>query len=191
MNTILDWLAIGNLTTDGQANEVAGLVSENLQLLPDLVAALGNPSDVIRGHAADALEKVARQHPETVAGHLPILLNAARHDPVPMVRWHLAMTLGHLAGTPEYKDEIADTLLALLRDRSVFVQSWAVTSLCIVARLHPGHAPRITQKIADLSRSPSTAIRTRARKAITILTNPEAPFPKGWIKNPHVKSDKM
>ena len=191
MNTRLEWLAIGDLTTDGQADEVANLVNENIQLLPDLVEALGNPANAIRGHAADALEKVARQHPEAVAGHLPIVLNAAKNDPVPMVRWHLAMTLGHLAASPGHEDEIADTLLALLRDKSVFVQSWAITSLCIVARLHPGHSLGITQAITDLFNSPSTAIRTRVRKALTILTDPKAPFPKGWIKSLHIKPDKM
>ena len=38
MNTILEWLSIGDLTSDGQANEVAKLMSENIRLLPDLVA---------------------------------------------------------------------------------------------------------------------------------------------------------
>jgi HEAT repeat protein len=187
MNTILEWLAIGDLTTDGQADEVVDLVSENIQLLPDLMEALGNPEDAIRGHAADALEKVARQHPEAVATHLPALLQRAKSDPVPMVRWHLAMTLGHLAATSEYEGEVADTLLALLDDRSVFVQSWAISSLCIVARLYPPRAQRITQAIADLSGAPSAAIRSRVRKALTIFSDPKAPFPKGWIKSQHIK----
>ena len=187
MSTILEWLAIGDLTFDGQANEVVALVNENIRLLPDLVDALTNPSDVIRGHAEDALEKVARQHPETVAGHLSALLHTAQNDPVPMVRWHIAMTLGHLAASPKHKDDIADTLLALLHDKSVFVQSWAISSLCVLARLHPEHAAEITQAIADLSNSPSSAVRSRVRKALTILTDPKASFPKGWIKGPQIK----
>ena len=187
MNTLLEWLSNGDLTSDGQANEVAALVSENIALLPDLVEALGHSSDVVRAHAADALEKVARQHPQPVAQHLPELLQAAKDDLVSMVRWHMAMTLGHLAASPGHPGEIADTLLALLQDRSVFVQSWAISSLCILARLHPGHAPRITQAIADLSSSASAAVRTRVRKALTLLADPQAPFPKGWAKSPHVK----
>jgi hypothetical protein len=103
-----------------------------------------------------------------------------------MVRWHMAMTLGHLASSHGHEDEIAGVLLALLHDESVFVQSWAITSLCIIARLHPEHTPRITQGIANLFRSPSIAIRGRARKALTILADPKAPFPKGWIKSPHI-----
>ena len=186
MNTLLKWLSIGDLTSDGQANEVAALVSENLQLLPDLVDALSHASNVIRGHAADALEKVARQHPEAVAHYLPELLQSAKSDTVPMVRWHVAMALGHLAASPGHQSEIADTLLALLHDASVFVQSWAISSLCIFARLHPEHAPRITQGIADLSSSASAAVRTRVRKALALLSDPEMPFPKGWIKSPHI-----
>jgi hypothetical protein len=187
MTSILEWLSIGDLTTDGQANEVAALVSEHIELMPDLVEALEDPEDAVRGHSADALEKVARQHPEEVAGHLPALLSIARNDSLPMVRWHLAMTLGHLAASPGYQDEIAATLLALLRDKSVFAQSWAISSLCIVARLYPEYAPRITQEIADLSHSASAAVHTRVRKALALLGNPEEPFPKGWVKSRHFK----
>jgi HEAT repeat protein len=183
VNTILEWLSIGGLTSDGQANEVAALVTDNPQLLPDLVEALGNPDDVIRGHGADALEKVARRHPEPVLAHLAFLLRSAHSDPLPMVRWHLAMTLGHLASSPGYRDEIMEALLKLLKDDSIFVRSWAIPGLCLIARLHPGHAPRIAQAIQGLTSSPSAALRTRARKALSLLADPQAPFPKGWIKS--------
>jgi HEAT repeat protein len=187
VNTILEWLAIGDLTSDGQSDEVVALVSENIQLLPDLIEAFHNASDVIRGHAADALEKVARQNPEAVAVHLPALLEAASSDPVPMVRWHLAMTLGHVAATQQDGNEVVETLAGLLGDESTFVQSWAITSLCIFARLHPRFAPRITQGISDLSLSSSAAVRTRVRKALALLVDPEAPFPKDWIKSTHIR----
>ncbi len=187
MNTILEWLSIGDLTSDGQANEVAELVSENIHLLSDLVDALEKSNDVIRGHGADALEKVAREQPEAVAQHLPALLHAAKNDSVPMVRWHMAMTLGHLATSRGHEDEIANTLLALLHDDSAFVQSWAITSMCIIARMHPQYAQRITQEIGNLTSSPSTAIRSRVRKALTILTDSQSPFPKEWIKSSHIK----
>ena len=69
MSTIFEWLAIGDLTSDGQAYEVAALVNENIRLLPDLVDTLTNLSEAIRGHGADALEKVhvniPRQLPDT------------------------------------------------------------------------------------------------------------------------------
>ena len=187
MNTILDWLAIGDLTSDGQADEVAALVSENIQLLPDLIDALNNSNNVVRGHAADALEKIARRHPHVVAAHLPVLLVASRKDPVPMVRWHLAMVLGHLATVIQDGNEVVETLAGLLGDESTFVQSWAIASLCIFARLHPAFAPRITQDISDLSRSSSAAVRTRVRVALAVLADPAAPFPKGWIKSAHVR----
>lgn len=166
---------------------MAELVNENIQLLPDLMEALEISNDVIRGHGADALEKVARKHPEACTEHLPALLEKVNSDPLPMVRWHLAMIMGHLAIIPGHQEALADTLLALLHDKSSFVQSWAITSLCIIARLYPKQAPKITREISGQSGSPSTAIRTRVRKALTILSNQQAPFPKGWIKSPYIK----
>jgi len=91
----------------------------------------------VRGHAADALEKTARSHPEWVLEYLPALRRAAIADPVAMVRWHLAMVFGHLAGFSETRGPSCQTLEQLLHDRSATVRSWAVTSLCIIGRMMP------------------------------------------------------
>lgn len=61
------WLSEGDLRSDGDANLVAEFVRLRLEVLPDLVQALAFGSLVVRGHAADALEKVARSEPEAVA----------------------------------------------------------------------------------------------------------------------------
>src|SRR3990170_8072049 len=91
MGMLIDWLSEGDLTTDGRANEVAGLVGSSPQLFPDLIAALYFPEAAVRGHAADALEKIARGHPEWVLGYLPALRRAGIADPVALVRWHPAV----------------------------------------------------------------------------------------------------
>ena len=97
MNELLEWLAGGDLTSDGASDKVASFVLANPFLINDLVDGFKVQDDVVRGRAADALEKVARSLPEPVSEHLPTLLNSAREDPVPMVRWHLAMLLGHVS----------------------------------------------------------------------------------------------
>jgi hypothetical protein len=39
----------------------------------------------------------------------------------------------------------------------------------------------------SLQEDESIAIRTKAKKAINLLTDPRAQFPKGWIKSEHLQ----
>ena len=188
MNQLLGWLKAGNLASDGDADEVVRFVCGDLRLLDDLIEGLAVDDGAVRGHTADAVEKIARAHPEPVVRYLPALVRSAREDPVAMVRWHVAMTLGHLSIFPEAVDEMTDVLIELLADRSAFTQSWAIASLCIIGRGYPHQADRIVRAISPLGNSGSAAVRSRASKALPILTDHVVDFPKGWIKSEHVQA---
>ena len=75
MNTVLDWLSGGDLRSDGAADQAAEAVLQHPALIGDLVAGLDSPEAVIRGHTADALEKIARSRPDLTIWHLPLLLS--------------------------------------------------------------------------------------------------------------------
>jgi HEAT repeat protein len=183
-----DWLAGGDLRSDGASNDVADLVKSQTDLLPDLLACLEALDPVVRGRAADALEKVARDHPEVIQPRLDWLLGTCLRDDVPMVRWHLAMLLGHLSPDAQLRPKIREALFELLDDDSVFVASWAIASLCLVAYLDPGEAEDVVRAIGRLQTSPSAALRTRARKAVKGLTEPGASIPMEWVKSERVRA---
>ena len=103
MNQVLKWLSGGDLRSDGVLNEVVGFVLANKEMLADLYAGLSAPGEVIRGRTADALEKIARSQPDWAEDRIPDLIEIARADEMPMVRFHLAMALGYLA---IYQDHI-------------------------------------------------------------------------------------
>ena len=187
MTQILGWLSGGDLRSDGMANEAAEFVLKNPEIFDELFEGLSVSDDVVRGRAADALEKVSRRRPDLLVEHLPALIEVAEADHVPMVKMHLAMIFGQLAMYKERRGELIAILLALLDNRSVFTRSWAVASLCILARMYPEESPRILESIEPIQRDPSIAMRTRARKAIEILTDKNTFFPKGWIKSDHLK----
>ena len=42
---------------------------------------------------------------------------------------------------------------------------------------------RIAEEVARLANSDSVAVRTRARKGLSLLSNERQPFPKGWVKS--------
>jgi len=186
MNTILDWLSGGDLRSDGATDQAAETVLQHPELIDDLIEGLDSIDDVVRGRTADTLEKVSRKRPDMVIKYLPKMLSLLKEDAVPMVRMHLAMMLGHLAGYTEHAGTIVPELLRTLDDARVFTKSWVIVSLCIYARKYPRYHKEITQRIATLSSDPSTAIRTRVRYAMEILSDEKSPFPKGWVKSERV-----
>ena len=187
MIDIVRWLKDGDLRSNGMANEVAECVLQDIRLLPRLIDGLASAAGPTRGHAADALEKVARERPKEVAPYLGILLKALGRDQVAMVRWHVAMVLGHLSGDRTLVPRLAPALLRATRDPSVFCQSWAVTSLSLIARQHPEWTRRIADAISPLVRSSSSALRSRSRRALALVTDASVPFPSGWIKARHLR----
>jgi hypothetical protein len=187
MTQIENWLSGGDLRSDGASTEVARTIIANPEMLPDLVACLDAEDAVVRGRAADALEKVGRILPDALVIYLDRMVIASGEDEVPMVRWHLAMALGHLAMYAEKADIIQKALEERLEDESVFVVSWAITSLSILAFQDPARLPGIASAIAPFERSGSAALRSRTRKAMAALTGGQTSLPPGWVKSEHLQ----
>jgi HEAT repeat protein len=183
MNQLLTWLSGGDLRSDGMANEAAQFVLVNPQVFEDLFAGLFDPDDVIRGRTADALEKISRERPDLIIGYLQEMVDIAENDQVPMVKMHLAMIFGHLAVYENSLEQLISALFDLLADESVFTRSWAIVSLCIVGRKYQQECQRIVNRLSQLQGDQSVAIRSRIKKALIILTEPNAHFPNGWIKS--------
>ncbi|TET29808.1 MAG: HEAT repeat domain-containing protein [Candidatus Heimdallarchaeota archaeon] len=181
MNELLEKLSGGTLISDGRADEVVGEVLDDMSLLPKLVEGLEEEDDVIRGRAADALEKLSRFHPEKMASYLQIFMDLAENDPVPMVRWHLAMIFGRMIFSKEYTEKVIPTLLEILKEDSVFVISWAIVSLTIIGQKYPNKKTKILSGIEQLRSQPSKAIQSKIRNAVAVLRDGK-PLPKGWIK---------
>ena len=129
MNKIRKWLAEGDLTSDGHANDVVQIINNNPEKIDDLLACLENPDKVVRGHAADAIEKIGREKPEIYLPHMHILLERAIQDHLSMVQWHLAMLFGHLAIYEALIDPIISVLLNLLTLESAMTVTWSMASL--------------------------------------------------------------
>jgi HEAT repeat protein len=183
MNQILSWISGGDLRSDGLANEVAEFVLENPHTFEDLFAGLSEEDDVVRGRAADAIEKISRRRPDLPKQRIPELIRMAGDEPVAMVKMHLAMLFGHMVVYPECTDQLMAVLLQMLDDSSVFTRSWAIVSLCILARKYPEKYQTILEHLSKLQADESVAIRTRVKKAVHLLVNPDAQFPDGWIKS--------
>jgi HEAT repeat protein len=151
-------------------------------MFDDLMHALQEGSDAVRGHAADAVERVSRERNDLLGPQLKKLSLQARRDPVPMVRWHLAMVFGNLGGSGQNIELSTRTLLALLGDRSPYVKSWAISGLCQIGRRIPAERARILVAVSPLAKDPSIAVRNRASRALRLLLDPREKLPVSWIK---------
>ena len=183
MNDLLKMLAGGDLRSDGHADQVAGIVLENPGLFDDLLDGVDQEDDVVRGRTAHSLEKVSRTNPELFLPNIGHLLDAARKDNLPAARWHYAMIFANLSIFPDQVDLFVPILLDMLADNSVFVKTWAVSSLTIIARLYPRWQERATSAVSSLENDKSTAVRSRARNSMQCLLDPSCPLPKGWVKS--------
>jgi len=182
MNDLLAWLEGGDLRSDGASNQVAEAVLKNEALMPDLAEGLSAPDEIVRGRSMDAIEKVARTRPDLVLPVLLNILNLLHTEKTLLARMHAAMLFGHLALYEEVIPQVLPVLLKMLDEDSVFTQSWAITSLCIIARKYPQHHAQIIGRVHQLRDAPGAALRTRVRYALEVLDDNRKPFPKGWIK---------
>ena len=64
MNDFAGCLVEGNLTSNGRANEVVEIILSAPSYVKDLLACLDSENLVMRGHAFDAIEKIAREKPD-------------------------------------------------------------------------------------------------------------------------------
>ena len=92
------------------------------------------------------------------------------------------MLFANLTFLGEHINLLANVLLDLLGDESVFVKSWVISGLCILGRKYSEYKDEILTQLRPLRNYQSAAIRTRAVKAIESLENPYLPLPIGWVK---------
>ena len=178
MDELLKMLSGGDLRSDGRADEVI----KKPQLFYRLIKGLSESDDVVRARTAHALERISRSNPKLLYTHLPYLLEIVVNDSGPMVKWHLAMMFGNLADFADKIDFLISALFRLLGDRSVFVKSWAIASLCVIGKKYTERRREIIRRVGVFKADKSIAIRTKVDKAIYILENDEVSIPSGWLK---------
>jgi HEAT repeat protein len=183
MAHLVDWLTGGDLRSDGAADQAAQAVLQNGQLIADLAEGLLHADALVRGRTLDALEKVARTRPELVQPYLPQVINLLNTEETMLARMHAAMLFGDMALYERDVPQMLSILLGMLKDPKAFTKGWAISSLCIIARICPQYHQEIAASIQRLENDPGAAVQTRARKAMAVLSDPSRPFPKGWIKS--------
>ena len=86
----------GKPRTLGRAPDVVEFVLRHPGELGDLIECIFGDDEIVRMLAADALEKVCRQHPDWLTPHFDRVLTDVAAVPQPSVQWHVAQMIGKL-----------------------------------------------------------------------------------------------
>lgn len=138
-------LAIGGHANSlGKVNEVIAMVLQNKALLAELYSCLHNDDAWVRMRAADAFEKICREHPDWIEPYIDNLqseLSDAHQQS--SIKWHLAEIYPQVTLTKQQKEHAVAWLVAQVSTTEV---DWIVAANCLKALL-------VFMQRGDLSRS--------------------------------------
>lgn len=172
---LLERLAGGDRRSIGRSEEVARDVERAPDLLPHLVQGLEDADERVRMRAADALEKVTREHPDWLRPFKRRLLRLAAESTQQEVRWHLAQLLPRLPLTDGERRRALVLLDGYLDDRSAIVRTFALQALADVGGDHPATSSAVRRRIARAAESGTPAMQARARKLLSHWASGAAP----------------
>lgn len=121
-----DLLAVGGKSNSlGKVNEVIELVLNDRSRLDELYNCLFDEDAWTRMRAADALEKVCRQHPDWLLSYIDRMSDNLAASDQPSIQWHLAQIYRQVDLTTEQKQLAIGWLKRLLSAKDV---DWIVAA---------------------------------------------------------------
>ena len=163
LREITNLLSGGDRRSLGRSGEVAKLVTQNPELLPQLVALLRHDERVVAIRAADVLEKVQARLPEELfAPFKSEFVSLALSTTQPEMRWHLAQMLPRLCLSRSQRRAVVRILESYFADRSAIVRAFALQAVVNLARRDPTLHSLARERIEKAMQG-SAAERARAR----------------------------
>ncbi|MBV9671075.1 MAG: hypothetical protein JOZ43_08980 [Acidobacteriales bacterium] len=166
---ILKLLRGGDRRSIGRSDEVAAQVTKDPRLFPQLIAGLWNDDPVIRIRAADAAEKVTREHPELLAPFKQELLGLAAETDQHELRWHLAAMIPRLPLEAHERNRAISILKTYLDDKSSIVKTFALQALADLTRNHKTLRSAVIGILESAIRTGTPAMKARSRKLLKSL----------------------
>jgi hypothetical protein len=169
MAKILTRLRGGDRRSIGNVSEVVAAVQKKPDLLKDLVTGLSDEDPVVRMRAADAMEKISFENPQSLQPFKTELIGLARQTQQQELRWHTAQMIPRLKLTPEEAATVTDIFFDYLGDKSKIVVAFAMQALSDLALKRGAASARMIRAIEKLARSGSPAIQSRGKKLLPKL----------------------
>lgn len=166
--SLLSKLAGGDRRSIGRANDVVRDVLARPALFGSLFAGLSVNDPVVRGRAADAVEKISADRPECLRPYRSQLLELARSDQKE-VRWHIAQMLPRLRWNRREQRHVYRLLVGYLGDSSSLVKTFALQALVDLSRQAPTLRHAVLRTVKQLTTRGTPAMRARGRKLLAVM----------------------
>jgi len=147
------------------------MVADDCSLFPSLIAGLWSPDPLVRMRAADATEKVTREHRELLYPYKKELLGLMAETDQQELRWHLAAIVPRLELSDRERQSAIDSLTGYLTDRSSIVKTFALQGLADIAEGQPEIRPAVIDMLREANRKGTPAMKARSRKLLIHLEN--------------------
>jgi len=155
----------GDRRSIGEADQVAAAVVTHPQRFNELFQCLSHTDPLVRLRAADALEKISRDHADWFARHRDVLLGWRVDDGTPEVRWHLVLICARLKLSRDEAAALMRRLEKLVReDDSRIVKVMALEAAALVRNAHPQFEEAFVKLRQWAEWSPWPSLQARARK---------------------------
>jgi hypothetical protein len=169
MANILSRLRGGDRRSIGKVSEVVADVRKKPDLLKDLVTGLFDEDPLVRMRAADAMEKISLENPQSLQPFKTQLIRLARQTQQQELRWHAAQMIPRLKLTPKEAATVTDIFFDYLGDKSKIVVTFAMQALSDLTLKKGAASARLIRVIEKLTRTGSPAIQSRGKKLLPKL----------------------
>jgi hypothetical protein len=166
MHPLLEKLSGGDFRSIGHSEEVAKTVLADPSLFAILMSGLTSDDPLIRMRAADAAEKVTRQHPDWLGPYIDKLINEIAAIDQQEVRWHAAMMFTRLELTRAERSQVFETLKHWLNDKSRIVQTFSLQALADLSKQDPSLRSEVRRLIKGKIKSGAPSVQSRGKKLL-------------------------
>lgn len=169
---ILDKLRGGDRRQIGRSEEVARDIANEPKLFSRVFNGMMHDDPLVRMRAADAVEKVTREHPQLLEPFKRKLLMQVSALEQQEVRWHVAQMLPRLRLTAKERDVAVTILFEYLNDRSSIVKTFSMHALADFAEQSPRLRKQMVPLLEGLTLTGTPAMQSRGRKLLAKLRKP-------------------
>lgn len=163
----------GHANSLGKTNEVITMVLQNKVLLAELYECMLNGDTWVRMRAADAFEKICREHPDWIEPYVDKLQSQlSGADQQASIKWHLAQIYPQITLTTKQKEFALTWLKSQVATINV---DWIVAANCLKSLLFfakRGDIPQTElEKLLHIQQNhPSKSVVKKATKILAELS---------------------
>ena len=172
LSPLLKKLTGGDKRQIGRSNEVVATVLKNPSLFQELFSGLTASDPLVRMRAADAAEKITRQHPELLNSHKVVLLRVLENTEEQEVAWHAAVMAPRLTLYKNDRLRVFAVLKCFLNAPSRIQRVMALQGLVDLATATPSLVTAVIPLVNDALEADVPSVRARARKLKKQLNRP-------------------